>query len=58
MQATVTLVVDGIVTVRVRRSYQIDHLQGRHYDLKHGDRITVERRTNNPYLVRVQSDSD
>lgn len=56
MIATVTNVSqDGIIQARVRRAYYCESLQGRHYDLKVGDRVEVVRKTNNPYLVRVQT---
>ncbi len=52
MEATVKCTNDGIVDVRVRRNCRNQTLGGRHYDLRVGDRVTVARKTNNPYLIR------
>ena len=51
MQATVTRIDDGIVTVRVRRASRSEQLHKRHTDLKVGDKVEVIRQVNNPYLL-------
>lgn len=53
MQATVKKIEDGKVDVRVRRNHINERLDGRHTDLKVGDKVEVKRVQNNPYLVRV-----
>jgi hypothetical protein len=53
MQAIVIKNENGIVTARVRRNYRNEQIQGRHDDLRAGDRVEVVRKVNNPYLVRV-----
>jgi hypothetical protein len=58
MIATVTSVNEGRegrVQAIVRRNHRSETLYGSHFDLKVGDRVEVVRKTNNPYLVRVES---
>lgn len=57
MQAIVVENVDGKVSVRVRRGYVIETLQGRHDDLKRGDKVECKRQTNNPYVIRVKEEN-
>ena len=45
---------NGKVLARVRRNCRNEPLQGLHPELRKGDRITVDRKTNNPYLVLRQ----
>jgi len=55
MQATVTHIEDGKIKVRIRRNTSTQSLyNGRSLDLKVGDKITVKRQTNNPYLIFVE----
>lgn len=54
MIAIVKKVEDGRVTALVRRNHRTETLEGRHDDLKVGDRVEVKRVVNNPYLVRVK----
>ncbi len=57
MRATVTSIdkIDGITRVRLSRGFRDNTLDGRHYDLKVGDKIECKRVPNNPYIVRVFS---
>jgi len=50
IQATVILNDHGLVTIRVRRNYINEMLNGAHPDLKPGERIRVFRKVNDPYL--------
>ena len=44
---------NNVVSVMVRRNYIAETLEGTHEDLNKGDIVEVIRRTNNPYLIRV-----
>ena len=53
MQAKVVKKIDGIITVKIKRSGTTNELYGRHDDLFVGDTVECERKINNPYLVRT-----
>ena len=53
MEAKVTSAVNGSIKVIVTRGQRVEEVYKLHNDLRVGDVIEVERRVNNPYLVRV-----
>ena len=53
MTATIIIITDGVITVKVNRSGKIVNLYQRNYDLRVGEKIIVRRQTNNPYLIFV-----
>ena len=53
MEATVTRIDDGIISVRLRRATRTQQLSKRYADLRVGDKVAVARQPNNPYLVRL-----
>jgi len=53
MTATIIIITDGVITVKVNRSGKIVDLYQRNYDLRVGEKIIVRRQTNNPYLIFV-----